>query len=93
MKLTSVLGVCRFHSCVASWCATLTARAWRAKEAEPDWLKSRYGTLKEFTNQNELVNEELNPSTARALPEYLEPVPSVSEDTTRGFEPINSERK
>lgn len=36
---------------------------------------------------NEVSTAELNPSTARALHEPLEPVSSVTEQTTRAFEP------
>jgi hypothetical protein len=36
---------------------------------------------------NELSSVELNPSTARALHEHREPVSSVTEQTTRAFEP------
>lgn len=36
---------------------------------------------------NDLSTAELNPSTARALPEPLEPVSSVADQTTRSLEP------
>lgn len=38
---------------------------------------------------NDLSNEERDPLTARALYEPLEPVSSVTEQTTRAFEPSN----
>jgi hypothetical protein len=40
---------------------------------------------------NEPRAEEPGPSTARALPEHLEPVSSVTEQTTRALEPSYSE--
>ena len=36
---------------------------------------------------NDLNTEELDPLTARALDEHLEPVSSITEQTTRTFEP------
>lgn len=38
-------------------------------------------------HRNEPSSEEPNPLTARALPEHLEPVPSITEQTTRALEP------
>lgn len=56
-------------------------------------LVNRKRAAKEVSNierPKEQTTKELDPSKARALPE---PVPSVTEHTTRTFEPIYSERK
>jgi hypothetical protein len=42
---------------------------------------------------NELSSEELDPSTARALHEPLEPVSSITEQTTRALEPSYDKRE
>ena len=44
--------------------------------------------IRAASQPNDLSTNELNPLTARALHEVLEPVPSVTEETTRTLEPL-----
>ena len=53
-------------------------------------LNRRTEEKRAFPHPNELSTEKPNPSTARALHEPPEPVSSVTEQTTRGFEPLYS---
>ena len=53
-------------------------------------LNRRAEEIRADPHLNELSTEKPNPSTARALHEPLEPVSSVTEQTTRGFEPSYS---
>jgi hypothetical protein len=50
-------------------------------------LNRRAEEMRTVPQMNELSHEKPNPVTQRALPEPLEPVSSVTEETTRAFEP------
>ena len=50
-------------------------------------LKRGAEKIRAVPRPNDLSNEELDPLTARALNEPLDPVSSVTEHTTRAFEP------
>ena len=50
-------------------------------------LNRRAEEIRAVPHLNDLSTEELNPLNARALHEPLEPVSSVTEQTTRAFEP------
>ena len=49
--------------------------------------------IRNVPHLNELSSEELDPSTARALREPLEPVSSITEQTTRALEPSYDKRE
>jgi hypothetical protein len=56
-------------------------------------LKRGAEEIQSVPHLNELSSDELDPSTARALHERLEPVSSITEHTTRALEPSYDKRE